>query len=452
MPFTVAIVGRPNVGKSTLFNRLVGRRTALVDDAPGLTRDRREGMAQLGDLNFTVIDTAGLEEAPSETLAARMRRQTERAVKSSNAVLFLIDARAGVTGIDRHFARWLRKLGARTLIVANKCESAPKAEAGLIEALELGFGEPFAISAEHGEGLADLHRHLAPLIAGETPAEADVAAEPDTESGRPIRLAVVGRPNVGKSTLVNRLIGEERLLTGPEPGITRDAIAVEWTWRGRPLVLIDTAGLRKKAKVQDRLERLSTHDALATIRATHVVILVVDAEQALERQDLTIARLVTEEGRALVIAVNKWDLIDRPQPALHGLRERLEAALPQVKGVPFVTVSALHGRKLDELMKAVIAIHATWNQEVPTPKLNRWLEQATAAHPPPLSQGRRPRLRFVRQVATRPPTFAIFGTKLAALPEDYLRYLANGLRSAFGLEGVVIRFSLRQTRNPYEER
>ena len=456
MPFTLAIVGRPNVGKSTLFNRLAGRRLALVDDAPGLTRDRREGDARLGDLRFRLIDTAGLDDARRQSLEARMRAHTERAVLASDAVLFVIDARAGLTPLDRHFAAWLRKLARPVIVVANKSESADAALAGIAEAHGLGFGEPVPVSAEHGEGLADLHR----AIAGVAPSDAfigeDVAGEgPAAEedlSARPIRLVVVGRPNVGKSTLVNRLLGEDRILTGPEPGITRDAIEVPWQWRGRDFALIDTAGLRKKARVVERLEQLSTRDTLRAIRAAQVVILVLDATQMLERQDLQIARLAAEEGRALVIAVNKWDLIDEPQKALRDLRDRIETSLPQVKGIVFVTIAAVHGRKLDELMKAVVTAHETWNAELPTQKLNRWLEAALDAHPPPIIGGGRPRLRFIRQTATRPPTFAIFGTRVAKLPEEYARYLANGLRETFKLPGVVIRIALRQTKNPYEGR
>jgi GTP-binding protein len=451
MPFTLAIVGRPNVGKSTLFNRLVGRRTALVDDTPGLTRDWRAGEGQLGDLVFSVIDTAGLEEAAPKSLEARMRKQTERAVERSDLVLFLVDARAGLTALDEHFARWLRKLGPKVILVANKCESRASIS-GLGEVHRLGFGEPVAISAEHGEGLADLHDAIQSYLpddqrAAVEEAESDaVAAEEET---RPIKLAVVGRPNVGKSTLVNRLLGEERVLTGPEPGITRDAIETSWSWRGRPMLLIDTAGMRRKARIEDRLEQLSVSDTLRVIREVQVVVLVLDAELMLEKQDLTIARQVVEEGRVLVIAVNKWDLIDDPQTALRKLRDRLEISLPQIKGVPFVTVSALQGRKLDALMKAVIDTHELWNARVSTPKLNRWLEGVTEAHPPPLVSGRRPRLRFMKQTTTRPPTFAIFGAKLTSLPEDYTRYLTNSLRETFGLEGIPIRIVLRQTENPY---
>jgi len=464
MAFTIAIIGRPNVGKSTLFNRLVGRRTALVDDTPGLTRDWREGQGQLGDLRINVIDTAGLEEAAPKTLEARMRMQTERAARQADTVLFVFDARAGVTPLDRHFANWLRKLGRDVILVANKCESAA-AEAGLTEAFELGFGEPIAISAEHAQGLADLHALLRERVPPEAliqPAgqeregkgEEDGApgsTEAETEKRHPIKLAIIGRPNVGKSTMVNRLLGEERMLTGPEPGITRDAIETPWSWGDREIRLIDTAGLRRKARIYDRLEQLSASDTIRVVRESHVAVLVLDATVMLEKQDLTLARIVVEEGRALVIAVNKWDLVDDPPAALRKLRDRLEISLPQVKGVSFVTISALHGRKLDELMKAVIAAHDAWNSHLPTPKLNRWLQGATETHPPPLVEGRRPRLRFVRQVTTRPPTFAIFGNKLTTLPDEYMRYLTNSLRDTFDLPGVVVRFTLRQTKNPYAD-
>ncbi len=447
MTFTVAIVGRPNVGKSTLFNRLVGRRLALVDDTPGLTRDRRQGAAQLGDLEFALIDTAGVEEAAAKSLPARMRAQTTEAARGADAVLFLIDAREGVTGADREVAGWLRRLGRKVVLVANKCESRA-ALAGIGEAHGLGFGQPIPLSAEHNEGMPDLRDALAELM---PPApDAPIAEQVEPEAGeRAIKLAIVGRPNVGKSTLVNRLLGEERLLTGPEPGITRDAIALGWRWRDRPFVLVDTAGLRRKARIDERLEKLSVGDTLRAIRECHVVVITLDAALGIEKQDLQIARLAGEEGRAIVIAVNKWDLVDDAQATLRALRDRIEISLPQVKGVRFAMVSALHGRKLDGLMQEVVAAYEAWNVELPTRKLTRWLERVEAAHPPPLVRGRRPRLLFCRQVARRPPTIAIFGRQLTTLPDDYLRYLANSVRETFKLPGTVIRFQLRQSENPY---
>jgi GTP-binding protein len=449
---TVAIVGRPNVGKSTLFNRLIGKRLALVDDTPGVTRDRREGRGRLGDLEFTLFDTAGLEEAKAGSLSARMTEQTRRAVAEADLVLFLLDARAGVTPQDEHFARLLRRGRAPVLLLANKSEGRAGA-AGAAEAYRLGLGEPIAISAEHGEGLADLYDRMAALA----PAKAADAEgtnleeeQPEEEQQRgPLQLAIVGRPNVGKSTLVNRLIGEERLLTGPEAGITRDAIAVDWEWQGRPLRLVDTAGLRRRAKVEAKLEKLSAADTLRAIRFAEVVVLVLDAEQGLEKQDLTIASLVAEEGRALVIAANKWDAVGDKTAAKRRLRDRIETSLPQVKGLPVVTLSALTGRNLDELLKAVFEAHAAWNRRVPTAQLNRWLEEATGAHPPPAVSGRRIRLRYMTQIKTRPPTFALFASRAEALPESYLRYLVNGLREAFDIQGVPVRLNLRKTKNPY---
>jgi GTP-binding protein len=448
MAFRVAIVGRPNVGKSTLFNRLVGKRKALVDDQPGVTRDSREAAAQLGDLLFNVIDTAGLEDAPARSLGARMREHTARALGDVDLVMFVIDARAGVTPHDKHFAAWLRRLGRPILLIANKSERGADMR-GLAEATRLGFGEALPISAEHGEGLADLHAILLPLMPPEAiiPAKGKTDAAPEEE--KPIRVAVVGRPNVGKSTLVNRLLGEERQLTGPEPGITRDAIEIPWTSDGKRFVLVDTAGLRKKARVEDTVERLSTGSTIQALRETQAVILVLDATVMLEKQDLAIARLAIEEGRAVVIAANKWDLIDDARTASQKLRDRLEISLPQLRGVEIVMISALHDRKLDKLMRAVLNSIEVWNKYLPTPPLNRWLNHATESHPPPVVGGRRPRLRFMRQIASRPPTFAIFGNKLTTLPDDYLRYLTNGIRDNFDLPGAVIRIELRQTENPY---
>lgn len=473
MSFTVAIVGRPNVGKSTLFNRLVGKRLALVDDLPGVTRDRREGNARLGGLEFTVIDTAGLEEAFDESLEARMRRQTERAIADADVALFLIDARAGVTPLDRHFSAWLRKVSTPVILVANKAEGRA-GEAGLFEAFELGLGEPVPISAEHGEGMADLVEALLPFAPPEEDAPEDMAAEaadgedaipptqaddagpseaaPPEEDNRPIQLAIVGRPNVGKSTLFNSLIGEERVLTGPEAGMTRDAITVEWSYRDRPFKLVDTAGLRRRARVDDKLEKLAAADGLRAVRLAHVVVLVVDAAAILDRQDLTIARMVIEEGRALVIAVNKWDAVTDKTAALKLLSDRLEAQLPQIRGVPTVTMSALRGQNLNGLLDAVLRIYTVWNRRISTAQLNRWLADVTASHPPPLSQGRRIKLRYATQIKARPPTFALWVSKPVDLPDSYQRYLVNSLRDDLDLPGVPIRLLLRKGRNPYAER
>ena len=442
MSFTVAIIGRPNVGKSTLFNRLAGRQLALVDDLPGVTRDRREGEAHIADLAFRLIDTAGLEEAPPDTLAGRMQAQTARSLDEADVALLVIDAREGLTPIDRHFARWLRRAGKPAILVANKAEkSGALAELG--EAYALGLGDPVPLSARHGEGLAELYDRLLPF------ARDDLPASPDEEREKPLQLAIVGRPNVGKSTLVNRLLGEERVLTGPEPGITRDAIAIEWAWQGRPVRLIDTAGMRRRARIEQRLERLSVADTLRAVRFAGTVVLVLDALQPLERQDLTIANLVAEEGRALVLAIDKWDLVRDRGPALARLRERLEETLPQLDGVALVPVSGLTGLGLEALMKAVFAADEVWNRRVPTPALNRWLAAIQERHPPPLVSGRRLRLRYVTQVNTRPPTFALFASKPGELPESYRRYLVNSLRERFDLPGTPIRLMLRKGDNPY---
>jgi len=462
-PFTLALVGRPNVGKSTLFNRLVGRRVALVDDRPGVTRDRREGQGGLFDLDFTVIDTAGLEDVTDDSLEARMRRQTERAVEEADAVLMLVDARAGVTPLDAHFADQLRRAKKPVLVAANKCEGKA-GEAGRLEAYALGLGEPIALSAEHGLGLDELYDFLAPLIRPEGPeGERDEEVFPDEtleEEGEeaeeerapgPLQLAVVGRPNVGKSTLINRLIGEERLLTGPEAGITRDAIAVDWEYRGRPLRLIDTAGLRRRAKVEDRVERLSAADTKNAIDFAQVVVLVLDAALGLEKQDLTIARQVVEEGRALVIALNKWDAVPDRALALKAVEDRLQRSFPQTRGIPLVTLSALQGRGTDRLLQAVLDAYAVWNRRLSTGVLNRWLQQVVAAHPPPAPGGRRIRLKYITQARTRPPTFAISCSHPDELPGAYLRYLENALREDFGLPGTPIRLHLKKSRNPYAD-
>jgi len=442
MSFTVAIVGRPNVGKSTLFNRLVGKRLALTDDLPGVTRDRRSGEASLGDLRFTVFDTAGLEDSAAASLTGRMRRQTERAVADADAAIFLIDARAGLTPLDRHFADWLRKQNTPVILVANKCEGRVPA-ASLAEAFALGLGEPIPFSAEQGEGLSDLYD----AIREHAPAEDAAAAE--AVPGGPLQLAIVGRPNVGKSTLINRLVGEERLLTGPEPGITRDAIAVEWRHRGRAIRLFDTAGMRRRSQVVDRLEKLAVDDSLRAVQYAEVVVLVLDAADMLEKQDLAIARLVVEEGRALVIAANKWDAIKDKTDALRKLRERVAASLPQAQGVTLVTLSARTGQNLDKLLDAVFRTHETWNRRIATPELNRWLAAALDAHPPPLVKGRRIKLRYMTQTKIRPPTFQLFGNQVDMLPEPYLRYLVNSMRTRFDLPGVPVRVLLRKGKNPY---
>ena len=442
MGFTVAIVGRPNVGKSTLFNRLVGRRAALVAPEPGVTRDRREGWARIGPLRFRAIDTAGLEEAAPETLAGRMMAQTERALADADAALLLIDGRAGVTPADTFFANQLRRLQVPVILAVNKCEGDAGA-GGIAESHALGFGQPIPISAEHGEGLGDLYDALSPF---EAAAGAEGAAPGANDV---LRLAIVGRPNVGKSTLLNRLVGEARVITGAEPGLTRDSIAVRWTHEGRAVELVDTAGLRRRARTTAPLDRLSARDAERALGQAAVVLVVLDATEPAGRQDMAIAARVAEEGRALVILLNKWDLVQRRAAARTALQERLEAALAQVKGVPVVTCSALTGAGSEAIMPAVLGAFDTWNRRVPTARLNRWLADAVDRHPPPLSAGRRLRLRYITQVKARPPTFALFVSKPAALPESYRRYLVNGIGAEFGLAGVPIRLLLRAGKNPY---
>ena len=463
MTFSVAIIGRPNVGKSTLFNRLVGKRLALVDDTPGVTRDWREGEGRIASLRFRVLDTAGLEDAPDDSLAGRMRRQTEQALRAADVALFLLDARAGVTPMDEHFADLLRKESVPVILVANKCEGKA-GEPGLLEAYALGLGDPVPVSAEHGEGMGDLFEALLPhaeeaesrdaLLAGEVEELADgVGPDDEEEEDRgPLQLAIVGRPNVGKSTLINRLLGEERLLTGPEAGITRDSIAVDWSFQGRPVKLVDTAGLRRRARINEKLEKLSGSDTMRAIRFAQVVVVMLDSELMLEKQDLTIARQVVEEGRGLIIAANKWDLVKNPKQTLKALQEKLEITLPQVRGVPVVTISALEGRNLDRLLGTVFDLYDLWRSRISTAKLNDWLNAMTTAHPPPMVAGRRIRLRYATQVKTRPPTFAIWCSRGSELPDSYTRYLVNGLREDFDLEGVPLRVLLRKSENPYADR
>ena len=415
-----------------------------MDGRPGVTRDRREGAASLGGAEFTVVDTAGLEDAPAGALEAGRFRQTEAALAGADAALFLIDARAGVTALDRHFAAWLRRGPAPVVLAANKAEAGRGME-GAFEAYELGFGAPVAISAEHGEGLAGLYEALAPFI------EAPALEEDEDEAAGPLKLAIVGRPNVGKSTLINRLLHEERLLTGPEPGVTRDAIAVDWVWKGQPVRLVDTAGLRRRARVQDPIERLSAADTDRAIRFAEVVVLLLDAADGLERQDLSIAARTIEEGRALVLAANKWDLVRDAPEVLGALRDRIETSLPQVRDVPLLTVSAVSGRGVDRLVRTAFESREIWSRRISTGALNRWLREALEAHPPPIVKGRRLKLRYAAQVKRRPPTVAIFGSRPAAVPESYVRYLANGLRRDFDLPGVPIRILLRAAANPYAE-
>jgi GTP-binding protein len=446
MGLTVAIVGRPNVGKSTLFNRLVGQKLALVDDTPGVTRDRREGEAALADLRFRVIDTAGLDEAEPGSLGARMQEQTERALADADVVLFVIDAREGVTPIDRHFASVLRRADKPVVLVANKAEGRA-GKHGIYEAFSLGFGDPVSLSAEHGEGLGELYDALAPFAEAPDDATAEEGA-----SDKPLQLAIVGRPNVGKSTLLNRLIGEERSLTGPEAGITRDAVATLWQWQGRAVRLIDTAGLRRRARVEAKLEKLSVADTLRAIRFAEVVALVVDATQGLEKQDLGIAEMVEDEGRALVLVLNKWDLVEDKAKTLRDLRDRLEVSLPQLAGLRFVTLSARSGSGVAKLMPAVLATHAAWNRRIATPALNRWLGVVQARHPPPLVHGRRLKLRYITQANIRPPTFALFASTPSELPDSYRRYLVNLMREDFDLPGVPIRMMLRKGKNPYADK
>ena len=437
----IAIVGRPNVGKSTLFNRLVGRREALVDDRPGVTRDRREGEASLAGAAFRVIDTAGLEEASADALGAGMRRQTDAALDQADAALFLIDARVGPTPVDHHFAARLRRHPTPVVLAANKAEGRA-GHAGLLEAAELGFGPPVALSAEHGDGMGDLYEALAPWLECGTD-DAGPGGEP------PLKLAVVGRPNVGKSTLINRLVGAERLLAGPMPGVTRDAVAVDAMWRNRAIRLTDTAGLRRRVRVSDRVEKLAAADTERAIRFAEVVALILDATADFDRQDLTIARRTVDEGRALVIAANKWDLVADPEGVSGAIADRIAVSLPQVRDVPVTVLSAATGKGVAALMRSAFAIREVWDRRIATGELNRWLRDALAAHPPPVVKGRRLKIRYMTQVRRRPPTFALFVSQPAGMPESYLRYLTNGIRHDLSLPGVPIRMVVRAGRNPY---
>ncbi|MHA6268073.1 ribosome biogenesis GTPase Der [uncultured Aliiroseovarius sp.] len=466
MSFTLAIVGRPNVGKSTLFNRLVGKRLALVDDQPGVTRDLREGEARLGDLNFTVIDSAGLEEATDESLQGRMRRLTERAVEMADACLFLIDARVGVLPSDEVFADILRRKNAHVILAANKSEGKA-GEAGYLEAFSLGLGEPIRLSGEHGEGMGELMDVLRPLSekfearAAELAPETDVDFDEDADEGprvptidKPLQVAVIGRPNAGKSTLINKLIGEERLLTGPEAGITRDAISLRFDWGGVPTRIFDTAGMRKRAKVQEKLEKLSVSDGLRAVKFAEVVVVLLDAAIPFEQQDLRIADLAEREGRAVVVAVNKWDAEPEKQAKLKELKEAFNRLLPQLRGAPLITISAKTGRGMERLQEAVMRAHTVWNRRVKTAQLNGWLAEMVSAHPPPAPGGRRIKLRYMTQVKTRPPGFVVMCSHPDKLPESYSRYLVNGLREDFDMPGTPIRLTMRGQgdKNPYKDR
>ena len=442
---TVAIVGRPNVGKSTLFNRLVGRRLALVDDRPGVTRDRREGEAKLLGLNFRVIDTAGFEDEDPETLPGRMRAQTEAAVRDADAALFLVDAREGLTPLDEEIGRWLRAASTPVILVANKAEGRA-AESGIFEAFRLGLGEPVALSAEHGEGVADLFEALRPHVEHE---HFEEAADAD-ERNQPLKLAIVGRPNAGKSTLVNRMIGEERMITGPEAGITRDSISLDWQWNGRPVRLVDTAGLRKRAKVEDKLERLSAADTKRAIDFSEVVVLLLDATRGLEAQDLRIAAQVVEEGRGLVIALNKWDLAENASALFNGVKAALAEGLAQLKDVPLLTVSARTGKGIDTILEVAFELRDAWGKRIPTGELNRWFESAVEANPPPAPKGKRIKLRYITQVKSRPPSFVVFGNRTDELPESYRRYLVNALRRDLRLGAVPLRLEFRGRGNPFD--
>ena len=442
---TVAIVGRPNVGKSTLFNRLVGKRLALVDDRPGVTRDRREGEARLLGLEFRVIDTAGFEDEDAHTLPGRMRQQTEAAVREADAALFLIDGREGVTPLDEEIARWLRVETTPVVVVANKAEGRA-AEAGILDSYRLGLGDPIAISAEHGEGVADLFEAIRPHVEHE-----HFEADEDEEGDHPLKLAIVGRPNAGKSTLVNTMIGEERMITGPEAGITRDSISIGWEWEGRPVQLVDTAGLRKRAKVEDKLERLSAADTKRALDYAEVVVLLLDATRGLESQDLRIASQVIEEGRALIIAVNKWDIAENASSLFNGIKAALDEGLSQLRDVPVLTVSAKTGKGIDTILKVAFDLRDSWSKRVSTGELNRWFETAIDANPPPAPKGKRIKLRYITQVKSRPPSFVVFGNRLEELPDSYRRYLLNAMRRDLDLGPVPLRLEFRGRSNPFDK-
>ena len=445
---TVAIVGRPNVGKSTLFNRLVGKRVALVDDRPGVTRDRREGEGKLLDLEFRVMDTAGFEDEDPDTLPGRMRQQTEAAVREADVALFMIDGREGLTPLDEEIARWLRSEDTPVIVCANKAEGNA-GEAGRMEAYALGFGEPFALSAEHGEGLVDLFEALRPFI--DRP-EGEEAEEEEEVEGGPLKLAIVGRPNAGKSTLVNKMLGEERMITGPEAGITRDSISIEWVWNDRRVRLIDTAGLRKRPKVVDKLEKLSAADTRRAIDFAEVVVLLLDATRGLEAQDLRIADQVLEEGRALVIALNKCDVADHASSLFNGVKAALLEGLSQLKDVPLLTVSGKTGKGIDQLLGAAFEVRDNWSRRVGTGELNRWFGKAVETNPPPAPGGKRIKLRYITQIKTRPPSFVIFGSRVDQLPVSYHRYLLNSMRRDLDLGPVPLRLTMRATKNPYDDK
>lgn len=447
---TVAIIGRPNVGKSTLFNRLTGKKLALVDDQPGVTRDRREGVGRIADIEFKLFDTAGLDIAKKGSLEARMSAQSEEAARSADVILFVIDARAGVVPTDRTYAEKVRKLGRKVLLLANKCESRAVL-ATVSEAYQLGLGEPLAVSAEHGEGLDGIYEALSPLIERKIEPETDAETIEEDDPKRPLKLAIIGQPNAGKSTLVNSMLNTDRMLTGPEAGITRDSIASDWTWKGREIKLWDTAGIRRKSRVQSRLEKLAVADALLAIRYAECVVVLLDATLPIERQDLTLCDLIGREGRAVVLALNKWDLVEDKIRKLKDVQSDIDDVLPDIRGMAIVTLSGKQGKGVDKLMAAVTLADKRWNQRISTGKLNRWLEEIVQRNAPPAPSGRRIKIKYMTQASARPPNFALFGNQLKKLPDSYLRYLTNGLRAAFDLAGTPIRFSLRGGKNPYEK-